>query len=211
MTETPTQRHRLQATNITIQRGRAFLTKQFSLSVGSGEVVALRGPNGCGKTSLLRVLAGLSSPVEGQVLWGEDEIATAADYSGDLLWLSHLPQIKDEFTARENVANLASLDGRPHDEETVSRLLTRVGLTAKADVLSRRLSQGQRKRLSLTRLVHDHAPLWLLDEPFNALDGDGCTLLTSLLTEQQRRGGICVLATHLPLAMPATEVNMGGT
>ncbi len=187
---------RLEVRSLAASRGPARLFRDVSFILGPGEIATVRGPNGCGKTTLLRCAAGLTRPDAGEVL-----------RLGELLYAGHLPGIKDDLNAEENLAFALRASGLPPEPQAVGAALERAGLGARARIRARRLSAGQRRRIGLARLALDPAPLWILDEPLAALDAGGETLLCELLARHLDGGGLALVATHhdLPLGERAVH------
>ena len=166
----------------------------------------LQGANGAGKTSLLRTLCGLSTPDRGEVRWCGRPITADRDaFHRDLIYLGHAAALKDDLSARENLETACVLGGQRPPATQVMSALGCAGLRHREHLSARSLSQGQRRRVSLARLVlQPSPPLWVLDEPFNALDAAATDWLLSVLTAQLRRGGIVVLTSHQPVAIDAS-------
>lgn len=208
--------HNLIARDLQLERGARSIIKGLSFDIRSGQVLILRGANGSGKTSLLRILAGLTLPDAGTVAWdGEKPKALSAAWRNAALYLGHTNALKDDFTAQENLLDALSVDGIDVTPNAQLAALDKVGLLDRRQVLARRLSQGQKRRVGLARLslALSHTPrkpLWLLDEPTNALDGQGVALFTGLIGEHLNGGGIACIATHLALNLssPVTEMNL---
>ena len=167
----------------------------------------LQGPNGSGKTSLLRTLCGLMPPADGEIHWrGEPIGQLGEDYRRDLCFLGHLDAIKDELTPLENLMISSRLARIPLDERQALTALARLGLTGCEDLICRHLSQGQKRRVALSRLAVERCPLWLLDEPFTALDAAAIGRVAELIGEHLKRGGLAVLTTHQIVEIPAGSV-----
>ncbi len=178
----------LQALALSCQRGGRLVCHLPDLHVHAGDLVWLRGPNGAGKTSLLRVLAGVAQPAAGVV---------RASPEARVLYLGHQQPLKDELSVEENLAFLAELHGLAGSADTLAAALQHWGLLARRHRAVRTLSQGQRRRLSLARLsLGARRRLWLLDEPFDALDTEGVGLLARCLGEHQAGGGAALLTGH---------------
>jgi heme exporter protein A len=190
---------------VACRRGTRLLFSGLHLAVGAGEVVWLRGDNGRGKTSLLRLLSGLASPEEGQITWRGVPIRKAgSDYRAELVYIGHLNALKDDLTALESLRFMAQLHGRETDETALNEALRALGVHARRHAPTRALSQGQRRRVALARLWLERSPsLWLLDEPFDALDTTGIATLNGLLGAHAARGGAVVLTSHQPLSLQA--------
>lgn len=219
----------LEARGVTCQRGGRRLLVNFNLTLPPGRLVWLRGDNGRGKTSLLRLLAGLVEPDAGQVLWQGHPARSAAARAAQPLYVAHANALKDDLTAAESLAFLATLGGslgastplmvnadtkvstntkngksEPQATSEVLQALARVGMAPVADRPVRTLSQGQRRRAALARLALPRTPaVWLLDEPFDALDTQSTHALNILLHEHIARGGSVVLTSHQDLAADA--------
>jgi len=168
----------------------------MTFSVNSGEIVRVAGANGSGKTSLLRILCGLLTPSAGEVRWNGARIQSLKEeYARHLLYLGHAPAVKDELTGAENLRVACVLAGLSTTAEQRRDALARFGVPGDKPV--RQLSQGQRRRAALARLsVSWQAPVWLLDEPFTALDAAAAELTRTLLGEHAQRGGSVVYSTH---------------
>ena len=206
----------LTASDLRLERGARTILNSLSFNIASGQVLILRGANGSGKTSLLRILAGLTLPDAGTVLWnGERMKALSAKWRDAALYLGHTNALKDDFSVQENLVDALSVDGM--DATPVAQLaaMDKVGLMERRHVLARRLSQGQKRRVGLARLslACAHAPrksLWLLDEPTNALDEDGVALFNHLISDHLGHGGMACIATHLALNLgsSARDLNL---
>lgn len=185
------------------RRGERLLFEGLDLTVMPGEVVWLRGRNGRGKTTLLRLLCGLSAPADGLVEVGGRPLARAgAEGRRPYLYVAHANALKDDLTAAEALRFLARLSCQSPDEAQIALALGRMGVGSRAAAAVRTLSQGQRRRVALARLaLPDAAPLWLLDEPFDALDDRGIGVLNTLLSEHTRRGGAVLLTSHQTLTL----------
>lgn len=180
-------------------RDQRLLFEQLDLDVPAGALVQIEGVNGAGKTSLLRILCGLSEPDAGEVLWRGGAIRDCRpEYHAELLYLGHQPALKDDLTPLENLRFFQSLNGFEADP---MEALDRVGLFGFEDQPVRSLSAGQRRRVALARLWLDRATLWLLDEPFTAIDRHGITQLEQRLHQHRTGGGAAVLTSHQPLAL----------
>jgi heme exporter protein A len=195
----------LQAVELECVRGERCLFQGLSLSLGPGQCLHIAGDNGTGKTSLLRILAGLLAPTSGAVLWdGSDITRVREEYGADLAFIGHLNGVKDDLTVLENVRLAAAVRGADAGAGAALRALAKVGLEPFAGVLARHLSQGQKRRVALARLCGPaRARLWILDEPFNALDAGSVAALNGLVEEQLAQGGIVVLTAHQQIELPA--------
>jgi len=172
------------------------------MQLDAGQWAHVRGENGAGKTSLLRMLAGLSQPDEGEIRWLGQPIKEArAQWHRDLLFLGHQAAIKDEFTPIENLQAASALDGEPLSDETALRALVRMGLKGREHLPARVLSAGQKRRVLLARMLTRRAKVWVLDEPFTALDVEAVQALGQVVGDHLTQGGIAVLTSHQPIPL----------
>jgi heme exporter protein A len=188
----------LAAVGLACRRGDRVLFKGLDLAVHRGQVVWLRGANGRGKTSLLRLLAGLSTPEAGRIV-----------RPAGLLYVAHANALKEDLTVLESLRFLDRLHGRDDGDAALTEALRRFGMFHRRNAAVRTLSQGQRRRVALSRLALASAPaVWVLDEPFDALDVDGIAVLNEVITRHVQGGGAVVLTSHqaLTLAEPAPVV-----
>jgi heme exporter protein A len=185
-------------------RGDHRLFADLSFSLQGGELLRLRGSNGSGKTSLQRMLCGLLEPAAGEVLWkGENIRAQRDEFNADLLYLGHLNGIKSELTGFENLRISASLRGEAPSEDQIYQALGEIGLAGREDLPTQVLSQGQKRRVALARLLLSDAALWVLDEPFTALDVAAVAQLGRLIEAHLQRGHMVVYTTHQEVEMLA--------
>lgn len=202
----------LQTIALACERDLRLLFENFELRLAGGDMVQISGPNGSGKTSLLRLLAGLMQPTDGQVLLnGQPLTEQRHELARNLLWIGHAAGIKDLLTAEENLSWLCALH-QPAEREAIWQALAAVGLRGFEDVPCHNLSAGQQRRVALARLYLDSPPLWILDEPFTALDKRGVAQLEEHLAGHCERGGLVVLTTHHTLSrMPAgyRDIDLG--
>jgi heme exporter protein A len=194
----------LEVAGLECARQRRTLFAGLGFSLGAGELLRVAGENGSGKTTLLKILAGLLEPDAGEVRWhGQPIRRLREEYSKQLVFLGHAPAVKDELSAAENLSIACTLAGRPAPAEAVHEALARYGLPEDG-VPVRRLSQGQRRRAALARLILSaDAPLWLLDEPFAALDASAARLTEELIARQVAAGGAVAYSTHQEASIDA--------
>jgi heme exporter protein A len=194
----------LEARGLSCVRGRRRLFSDLSFSLQPGECCELRGANGSGKSSLLRILCGLLPPTSGDVLWGGEPIVTCrASYLSSLTYLGHRAAVKDEMTTLENLRLSSAMSGFALTREEASEALRRVGLDGHEQLQARHLSEGQHRRLALARLVTGHTALWLLDEVASALDEAAARSVVSLIDGHVSAGGMAIIATHHDLPLRA--------
>lgn len=188
----------LQACGLAGQRGDRPLFEQLELTLAPGAVIWLRGRNGRGKTSLLRLLAGLATPLAGEVrVRGVPQRVAGPAGRRDWVYIGHQNALKDDLTSIEALRFLSRIRGDRPDDAALTAALQRLGVRGSRHAPVRTLSQGQRRRVSLARLALSMAaPLWLLDEPFDALDADGIAALNGLLAEHAAQGGATLLTSH---------------
>ena len=198
----------LEAVQLECARGSRALFSGIGFTIAPGGLLRVTGANGRGKTTLLRALCGLLLPAAGEVRWKGESIRTLREeYWSDLLYIGHANALKDDLTAAENLAFACGITGRAVPRESIRAALERFGLTGREGLPVRALSQGQRRRAALARLaVGASQPLWILDEPFAALDVAGTELVMSLAGEHLARGGMVVLTTHQDARITAPSV-----
>ena len=202
----------LEARELACERDHRLLFERLNFSLEAGQVVQVAGANGSGKTTLLRFISGISRAYRGEILWcGEDIGRVGARYRSQYLYLGHAPGISLNLTALENLAWYFKLNQRVEPSELLDAL-GQVGLSGYEDVPAYRMSAGQQRRIALARLMLSAAPLWILDEPFTAIDRDGVNRLEQLLCRHAHRGGAVILTTHhaLNLDIPFTRIELEG-
>lgn len=169
-----------------------------------GQLLWLRGSNGSGKTTLLRILAGLSEADEGHLSYRSQDAAAVRRM---LVYIGHTNGLKDDLSALESLGFAAKLHGRPCDQGALSMALRRLAIHHRRHAAVRTLSQGQRRRVALSRLaLEQEAGLWILDEPFDSLDAEGIDAINGLLKEHLARGGGVVMTSHVPLSLAQADV-----
>ena len=194
----------LETTALACERGGLRLFSDLGFALQSGGLLRVRGANGSGKTTLLRTLAGLTRPAAGEVLWRGNAIGD--EYRRELLFLGHAAAVKDEFTVLENLQFSSRISRLEISESKINSALECLGIARLADLPARYLSQGQRKRAALARLaLSARVPLWLLDEPFAALDDEAIARVSGLCAAHLGAGGMLVLTSHQDVPIAATD------
>lgn len=194
----------LSVSGLSCIRGERRLFAGVGFDLAPGEWLHVQGENGSGKTTLLRALVGLSPPAEGDIRWGGEPIRRLGeDYRREMLYLGHHGAVKEELTPLENLKLAAALDGRHLDERESLAALHRFGLKGREELPVRFLSAGQKRRVLLARLVTRNARLWVLDEPFTALDVKAVDMLSALIAEHLQNGGLAILTSHQAMPMPS--------
>ena len=189
--------NQLHIEQLACRRGDKILFTDLTVSWQSGDLVQVEGHNGIGKTSLLRIVAGLAQPLNGKVRWNLEEISKCREeYHANLLYLGHQAGIKPELTAWENLKFYQQISQSQQGTDILWDVLETVGLLGREDLPAAQLSAGQQKRIALARLWISEAPLWILDEPFTAIDKKGVEVLTTLFENHAKKGGMVILTSH---------------
>lgn len=197
----------LEADNLECVRGERRLFAGVGFRLEAGELLYLQGRNGTGKTSLLRMLIGLLPPEAGEIRWRGEPIRVLAEaFRADLCYLGHHNAIKEELTPLENLLAAAHLAEEDLSVDDAIDALEQVGLAGREDLPCRYLSQGQKRRVALARLVKEQRPLWVLDEPFVALDTAAVEWLAGIIAAHLQRGGLTVTTTHQQVHIPAGAI-----
>jgi heme exporter protein A len=192
----------LQAENIACRRGERLLFEGVNFQLQAGELLLLEGRNGCGKTTLLRTLALLRQSDVGQIQWNNQPIEKLAEqYLSQLTWMGHHNALKGDLSALDNLDIQCRLHGLVCSDTQRWDALEQIGLYGYEDLPTRVLSQGQKRRASLAYLLLSQAPLWILDEPFSALDIAAVDLLQSIMQKHVNQGGMLILTTHQEVAL----------
>jgi len=187
----------LEVVDLVCVRGERRLFQDLSFSLAAGELLYVHGPNGSGKTTLLRTLCGLALPEAGEIRWrGQNIRRLKEEYHREMTYVGHLNGVKDELTAFENLRVVGQLNGVDASEERALHALRRMELSACAELPGKALSQGQKRRVALARLLLAPRVLWIMDEPFNALDVKAVGMIQAVLSEHLDNGGMVVLTTH---------------
>ncbi|WP_291994374.1 cytochrome c biogenesis heme-transporting ATPase CcmA [Candidatus Accumulibacter sp. ACC003] len=197
----------LEASNLECVRGERRLFADLSFRLAAGEMLYLQGSNGSGKTSLLRMLCALTPAASGDIRWRGRAIGKLGEeFRSELCYLGHLNAIKEELTPLENLLLAAQLAQESLDHDAALDALELVGLLGREDLPCRYLSQGQKRRAALARLVNERRALWVLDEPYVALDAAAVELVAGLIGAHLQRGGLAVLTTHQAVPVTAGTV-----
>ena len=187
----------LKVENLVGVRGERLLFENLSFELTNGSVLYLQGANGSGKTTLMRTICGLSKPYTGTISWSGEKIdALAEDYYKHVLYIGHLPGIKEDLTALENLHFSVALSGKKVAESHAIEVLKELGLAKGLNLPTRMLSQGQKRRVALARLWLEDLPLWVLDEPFTALDIHATNFLKQKIETFAQAGGMVIMTTH---------------
>lgn len=190
------------AEQLACKRGRRMLFQQVNMTLSAGDVWQIAGKNGVGKTTLLRMLCGLMPPWQGRIRWrGQLLTACYPDFYSDMAYMGHQLGLKDDLTAYENLMFDVTQSISPA-KQALQAALTRVGLLKQQRMCVGKLSAGQRRRVAVARLLLAKASLWVLDEPFTALDQQGVAVLQQVLAEHVADGGLVIFSSHQALCLP---------
>jgi heme exporter protein A len=197
----------LEAVNLGCARGERRLFSGLNFSLPPGTFLQAFGPNGSGKTSLLRIVCGLTAPAAGEVRWeGTNIRRLGEEYFGAIAYVAHQNGVKDELNPIENLRISSGVAGNALSQREAQAILERVGLSKQQHLPARLLSAGQRRRLALSRLLASRAKLWILDEPLASLDDDGATFARNLISEHLGNDGMAIIATHQEMNLSAGQM-----
>lgn len=201
----------LSAESLFCERDDRILFEGLDLTLNTGEILQIEGRNGSGKTTLLRILSGLSSHFEGELFWQGEVMGEVQEaYLADLVYIGHLPGVSDQLTTEENLRWHCALHPSL-DIEKIDYAIAQVGLRGFEDLPAYQLSAGQKRRIALARLYMSNARLWILDEPFTAIDKVGVAAKEALMLKHLSRGGSVILTTHQDMSdqMPVRTLSLG--
>jgi heme exporter protein A len=184
-------------------RGERELFKSVNANLNAGDILRIEGSNGSGKTSLLRIVAGLSAPASGEIRWHDENITELSEeYFRELLYIGHFAAVKDDLTVLENLLLALELAAEPSTRTDAQAALAEAGLRDRFHLPAKYLSQGQRRRVALARLQLSKRLLWVLDEPFTALDVGAVGWVAKLIAGQLTNNGIVLFTTHQDVVIP---------
>lgn len=190
----------LQLCDLACERGGRLLFRGVQQTVGAGQWLYITGPNGVGKTSLLRMVCGLAAVEHGQIRWRGQPVASQRErFARELAYLGHLNGLQEALSVDENLQFAGALRGQSAPRARRVQVLAQFGVRGRADQLVRHLSQGQKRRVALARLALSHARLWVLDEPYVALDDAGIAMLAQCIASHLTEGGLVLLTSHQPV------------
>lgn len=196
----------LKASGLRCERDDRVLFDDLSFELGQGDIARITGPNGAGKSTLIRILVGLSAGYEGDLNWKGQPMARACfDFFSELLYLGHQPGVKANLTPEENL----SWTCRGASREEVYQALANVDLRGFEDLPASGLSAGQHRRVALARLYLNPPKVWILDEPFTAIDKGGVARLEQTIIDHAQQGGMVILTTHHDLGVPVKHIELG--
>ncbi len=200
----------LSINNLAFERNNECLFDEITENLVSGDILQIRGVNGSGKSTFLRIMAGFLTPTTGSVLWNEKNILKYDDYSREIIYLGHQNGTNPYLTVYENLRLNFALANQKITHDFLLQLLRASHLYPLKDTKAMHLSAGQNRRLALSRLQISHTRLWILDEPTTALDQSGEAWLADLLNQHLVRGGIAIIATHhdLNIARPIKTLHL---
>ena len=201
----------LSAKSLFCERDDRILFEGLDLTLNTGEILQIEGRNGSGKTTLLRILSGLSSHFEGELFWQGEVMGEVQEaYLADLVYIGHLPGVSEQLTTEENLRWHCALHPSL-DIEKIDYAIAQVGLRGFEDLPAYQLSAGQKRRIALARLYMSNARLWILDEPFTAIDKVGVAAKEALMLKHLSRGGSVILTTHQDMSdqMPVRTLSLG--
>lgn len=194
----------LEATDLGCVRGDRRLFSDVNFALGPGSLLQVQGPNGSGKTSLLRMICGMLAPAEGEIRWqGANIHSLGEEYFTSLTYVGHRNGLKEELTPVENLRFTSGLAGIAVSREEAKSTLATIGLAGRENLPARLLSEGQRRRTTLARLLICKTSVWVLDEVLASLDSSAVRFVTSLIEGHLNKGGIAVVATHHELDLSA--------
>ena len=197
----------LKVHNLKCVKGSTELFSNIHFEVKSGEALVVEGSNGSGKTSLLRILCGFNLPADGEINWCGEPIDDHEDYQQQISYIGHASGVKLDLTVLENLVFAQRLVGSNRDEEEIKEIIRSVGLFKQRNVLTRKLSAGQKRRVALARLQLEERKLWILDEPLTALDKDFVTEFETVLEKHLEEKGMLIVTTHRELILPTAKLN----
>ncbi len=200
---------KLSAENLTLIRGERCLFEDLDFALESGGLLLLEGRNGCGKTSLMRAIAGMLSLESGEIFWNDVPVRKQRQtFHGALVWLAHRTGLKGDLNMVENLGFERTL--RRQSERDPEEVYERLGIERLRKLPLRSLSAGQQRRVALARMLLADVPLWLMDEPFTNLDREGRKLVMELVEQHLGTGGLCVMAAHqdVEIDAPLTRIRM---
>ncbi|MEM7401884.1 MAG: cytochrome c biogenesis heme-transporting ATPase CcmA [Pseudomonadota bacterium] len=195
----------LKAHDLKCVKGSTELFSNIHFQIESGEALVVEGRNGSGKTSLLRILCGFNYPAEGEISWCGTSIEQHDEYQQQISYIGHASGVKLDLTVLENLVYAQRLVGSDFDENEVKEIIRAVGLFKQRNVLARKLSAGQKRRVALARLQLEERPVWILDEPLTALDKTFVKEFEMVLKNHLENNGMLIVTTHRDLVLP-TEV-----
>lgn len=195
MSERPNQ---LKVINVSCERQENIIFKNLNFQAESGELVRILGKNGSGKSSLLKIITGLLMPVSGNIRWNQLDVSRhRADFVKQITYIGHKTAVKSELTVIENIRTLLGFSGQNQSLHAIEKVLSRLELSRYANVQAGYLSQGQQRRIALCRLWLEQTALWILDEPYTALDSDAIELVNGVIHNALKRGIIVIFTSHL--------------